>query len=43
MRAKQTKKDKNYMYSSFKDVGDFMLRDNIVTRMFKLGLDFMRQ
>ena len=24
-------------------VGDFMLRDNIVTRMFKLGLDFMRQ
>ena len=25
------------------DVGDFMLRDNIVTRMFELGLDFMRQ
>ena len=24
-------------------VGDFMLRDNIVTRMFKLGLDFMKQ
>ena len=25
------------------DVGDFMLRDSIVTPMFKLGLDFMRQ
>ena len=24
-------------------VGDFMLRDNVVTRMFKLGLDVMRQ
>ena len=26
-----------------RNVGDFMLRDNIVTRMFKLSLDFMRQ
>ena len=25
------------------NVGDFMLRDSILTPMFKLGLDFMRQ